>query len=269
MSGSSRANYSGLRARLDQRRDDPALPGLSGELFAAADVIGADPHLPSALSDSGQPVAARQAMVAALFGSRLSATAVEVLADVVGQRWSAPVEIMESLEGIAAQAGFLVSDRDGTLDAVENDLFAFAQTVSGSADLQMALTNPALTSGQKSDLVRELLEGRALPQSVEVLAYAMGHLRGRRTDSVLEDLSEVAAEQRDRSVAQVRVARPLDEDQAARLGAALSRLQGRDIRLNVAIDPEMIGGISVRIGNELIDATVAHRIEQARRALVG
>ncbi len=269
MIGSSRANYSGLRARLDQRRDDPALAGLSGELFAACDLIGGDPPLRSALSDSGQPVAARKAMVTALFTSRLSATGVEVLADVVGQRWSAPFEMLESLEGIAAQAAFLAADRDGALETVEDDLFAFAQAVTGSADLQMALTNPALATGQKASLVRELLEGRAAAPSVEVLAYAMGHLRGRRADSVLEALSELAAEQRGRSVAQVRVARPLDDEQTTRLGAALSRLHGRDIRLNVAIDPEVIGGISVRIGDEVTDATVAHRIEQARRALVG
>lgn len=269
MIGSSRANYSGLRARLDQRRDDPALAGLSGELFAAGEVIGSDPQLRSALSDSGQPVAARQATVTALFGSRLSATAVDVLGDVVGQRWSAPFEMLESLEGIAAQSAFLAADREGALDAVEDDLFAFAQTVSGSADLQLALTNPALTAGQKSGLVRELLEGRSSGQSVEVLAYAMGHLRGRRADSVLEDLSELAAEQRGRSVAEVRVARPLDDEQTTRLRAALSRLHGRAIRLNVAIDPGVIGGIIVRIGNEVTDATVAHRLEQARRALVG
>ena len=269
MSASSRANDSGLRARLDQRRDDPALSGLSGELFAAADVIGADPQLRSALSDSGQPAVVRQATVAALFGSRLSATAVEVLDDVVAQRWSTPIDMVESIEATAAQAAFLVSDRAGQLDALEDELFQFSQAVSGSADLQMALTDPAAGAGQKAGLVRDLLEGRSSQQSIDVLTYSMGHLRGRRADSVLEDLSDLAAEQRGRSVAEVRVARPLDDDQITRLVVALSRLNGRDVRLNVAVDPEMIGGISVRIGNEVIDATMAHRIEQARRALVG
>jgi F-type H+-transporting ATPase subunit delta len=97
----------------------------------------------------------------------------------------------------------------------------------------------------------------------------MAHLRGRRADSVLEDLMAAAAEQRGRSVAEVRVARPLDDDQAARLEVALTRLRGRPIRLNVAVDPDVVGGIAVRIGSEVIDGTVATRIEQARRALVG
>ena len=80
---------------------------------------------------------------------------------------------------------------------------------------------------------------------------------------------EQAAEQRGRSVAEVRVARPLDPDQATRLAAALSRLQGREVRLNVAVDPNVLGGISVRIGSDVTDATVATRLEQARRVLVG
>jgi F-type H+-transporting ATPase subunit delta len=97
----------------------------------------------------------------------------------------------------------------------------------------------------------------------------MAHLRGRRVDSVIDELITLAGEQRSRSIAEVRVARPLDPDQAERLQAALSRIHGRDVRLNVAVDPDVIGGISVRIGSEVVDATVATRFEQARRALVG
>ena len=82
--------------------------------------------------------------------------------------------------------------------------------MSGSADLQMALTDPSVGAAQKAGLVESLLEGRAVPQASQVLSYAMGHLRGRRVDSVIEDLMDLAGEQRGRSIAEVRVARPLD-----------------------------------------------------------
>ena len=97
----------------------------------------------------------------------------------------------------------------------------------------------------------------------------MSTLRGRRADAVIEDLIDLAAEQRGRSVAEVRVAQPLTEDQASRLTAALAHRYGREIRLNVAVDPAVLGGVSVRVGTEVIDATVSTRIEQARRTLVG
>jgi F-type H+-transporting ATPase subunit delta len=269
MSASVRENTAGLRARLDQRRGDPQLEALPGDLFAAADLIGRDSQLRMALSDAGQPAMVREGLARALFAERVSPGAAEVLADVAAQRWSSPNDLLEATEQLAEQAAFIVAERDGSLDSVEDQLFAFSQAVSGSADLQMALTDPAVGSAQKAGLVASLLDGRAVPQTSLVLGYAMGHLRGRRVDTVIDDLMDLAGEQRSRSIAEVRVARPLDRDQAERLSAALSRIHGREVRLNVAVDPDVIGGISVRIGSEVLDATVATRIEQARRALVG
>jgi F-type H+-transporting ATPase subunit delta len=245
------------------------MSGLSDELFAAADLVGGDQQLRSALSDAGQRAEARAGLARALFTERLSPLAVDVLADVAGQRWSSPTDLVESIEDLAAQAAFLVAERDGSLDRLEDELFGFSRTLAGSADLQMALTDPSVRPAAKQALVASLLAGKVTPQASQVLGYAMAHLRGRRADSVLEDLMAAAAEQRGRSVAEVRVARPLDDDQAARLEVALTRLRGRPIRLNVAVDPDVVGGIAVRIGSEVIDGTVATRIEQARRALVG
>jgi F-type H+-transporting ATPase subunit delta len=102
-----------------------------------------------------------------------------------------------------------------------------------------------------------------------VLEYAVGHLHGRRIDAVVDDLVALAAKQRERVVAEVRVAAPLTDEQERRLAAALTRLKGRTVRLNVAIDPSVLGGVHVRIGDEVIDGTVAARLEQARRAVLG
>jgi F-type H+-transporting ATPase subunit delta len=97
----------------------------------------------------------------------------------------------------------------------------------------------------------------------------VSHLHGRRLDSVISRLGDLAAAQRQRMVAQVRVARPLSQDQTQRLVAVLSSLKGREVRLNVALDPEVLGGIHVVIGDEVIDGTVASRLEQAHRAILG
>lgn len=267
--GTGREIAAGLRARLDQRRGDASLPGLPGELFAAADLIASDTLLRSTLSDAGQPSAARAGAVRAIFADHVSPLAVDVLVDVASQRWPDPTTMLESVEQLGAQAAFLGAEANGRLDSVESDLFGFDQVVAGSADLQMALTDPASPPSAKVELVRSLLQGRATDEATEVLGYALAHLRGRRADSVIDGLMDLAAEQRGRSVAEVRVARPLEPDQATRLAAALSRLHGREVRLNVAVDPNVLGGISVRIGPDVTDATVATRLEQARRVLVG
>jgi F-type H+-transporting ATPase subunit delta len=269
MSASVRENAAGLRSRLDQRRDQQGLPELPADLFAVADLLVSDAQLRSALADAGQPSQARVGLARSLFAGRVGDLAVDVVADVAAQRWSGPNDVTDAVESLAAQAALLVAEREGSLDRVEDEIFAFSRAVAGSPELQMALTAPSVGAAQKASLVESILAGRTSPHSAQILGYAMGHLRGRRVDTVLEDLMDLAGEQRNRSVAEVRAARPLTDEQVTRLAAALSRIHGRDVRLNVALDPDVIGGISVRIGNEVIDATVATRIEQARRALVG
>lgn len=269
MMGSSRQAFAGLRERLARRRVAAEFAGVSTELFSVADLLAGQQQLRAALSDAGQPVEARLGTVDSLFGERVSATTLDVLQDVTGQRWPGPAELVEAVEGLAAQSAFMVAETDGTLDEVEEQLFAFSEAASGSADLQMALTDPSVGPEVKAGLVDTLLAGNAAPATAEVLRYSMSHLRGRRVDSVLAGLIDLAGEQRNRSIAEVRVARPLDADQARRLAAALSRINGREVRLNVVVDRDVIGGISVRIGNDVVDATVAGRVEQARRALTG
>ncbi len=269
MSSSVRESASGLRTRLDERRDDPGLSALPRELFAVAAAIGRDVQLRSALADSGQPAAARVSLARGIFESRVSPLTADVLADIVGQKWPSPEDLSDACEALAAQAAFMVAESQDQLERVEGELFGFSQAVAGSPQLQLALTDPSVGPEQKAALIESLLAGRSTPQSVQVLRSVVSQLRGRRVSAVLDTLMDLAAEQRDRSVAEVKVARPLDPDQMTRLAAALSRLNGRDVRLNVSVDPAVVGGIAVRIGNQVTDATVATRLEQARRALVG
>ncbi len=267
--GSTRENASALRARLDERRSDPQVGGLAADLFAAAGLIGAEPILRTALADAGQASQARVGTVRSLFDGRLSPLAVEMLADVVAQRWSDPGAMVDTIESLGAQAAFIGAEQQGALGRVEDELFELSTVLEESAQLQLALTDPALDARAKAALVRSLLADRAAPQTTEVAAHTLANLRGQRATAALEGLIELAAEQSGRSVAQVRVARPLAADQAERLAGALSRLHGRKIRLNVSVDPAAVGGISVRIGDEVLDGTLATRIEQARRALAG
>jgi F-type H+-transporting ATPase subunit delta len=133
----------------------------------------------------------------------------------------------------------------------------------------MALTDPSQTAATKASIVGDLLGGRTTAVTREVLQYAVGHLHGRRIDAVIDELCHLAAQQRERVVAEVRVAAALDAEQERRLAAALSTLKGRTVRLNVAVDPSVLGGVHVRIGDEVIDGTVASRMDQASRAVLG
>jgi F-type H+-transporting ATPase subunit delta len=269
MIGSSRESLAACQEGLDARRQEAGFAQLSGELFAVAGVLDAEGQLRSVLADSGQPLSVREALVRQVFGARVSELATGVVVMAVSRRWADSLDLVLALEQLADQAAFTVAESDGTLDATEEELFRFGRALDASSALQMALTDPAQTASVKSAVVRDLLRERTTNATQQVLEYAVGHLHGRRIDAVVDELCDLAAKQRERVVAEIRVAAPLDETQQRRLADALSRLKGRTVRLNVAIDPSVLGGVHVRIGDEVIDGTVASRMEQARRALLG
>ena len=269
MIGSSRESLAACQEGLDARRQDAGFAQLAGELFAVAALLDNEAQLRNTLADHGQPGSVREGLVRQIFGERVSAITVDVLLMVTARRWSSDADMLSAIEQLADQAAFTVAEADGTLDATEEELFLFGRALDASSALQMALTDPAQSAATKAAIVRDLLAGRATAATDQVLQYAVGHLHGRRIDAAVDDLCHLAAKQRERVVAEVRVAAPLDESQERRLADILSRLKGRTVRLNVAVDPSVLGGVHVMIGDEVIDGTVASRMEQARRAVLG
>jgi F-type H+-transporting ATPase subunit delta len=139
--------------------------------------------------------------------------------------------------------------------------------VDESAELQMTLTDPSLDADRKGAVVRDIVSGTAHPITTALLTYLAGNLNGRRPASAVEGLGRIASEQRSQVTAEVRTVIALTDEQKSRLTAALSKLQDRQVRLNVVLDPSVLGGIVVRIGDDVIDGSVAARLEQARRAV--
>jgi F-type H+-transporting ATPase subunit delta len=269
MIGSSRESLAACQEGLDARRQEAGFPQLADELFAVAALLDGEGQLRTTLADAGQPASVREGLVRQIFESRVSGLAVDMLLMVTSRRWSSDVDMLTAIEMLADQAAFTVAEADGTLDATEEELFLFGRALDSSSALQMALTDPAQSAATKSAIVRDLLSGRSTAATDKVLQYAVGHLHGRRIDAVVDDLCSLAAKQRHRVVAEVRVAAPMEETQELRLADILSRLKGRTVRLNVAVDPAVLGGVHVTIGDEVIDGTVASRMEQARRAVLG
>jgi F-type H+-transporting ATPase subunit delta len=164
---------------------------------------------------------------------------------------------------------FIQAEADGRLDAVQNQLFDFSRTVAANGDLQLALSNPAVPGDQRSAVVGSLVEGRVEPETLVLLKDSVSNPRGRRLDDALNELVELAAVRRRELLAQVRAAIELSSEQSERLSAVLSRIYGQPVQIQQIIDPTVVGGVSVTINDEVIDGTTVHRLEQARRLLVG
>ncbi|MEY4322312.1 MAG: hypothetical protein RL410_93 [Actinomycetota bacterium] len=269
MLGSSRESLNTLQNQLVARSGDAEFSSAAADLLSASALFAGDKALRVAVADAGQPTEARQNLVRDLFGSRINSLALDVLVGVAGSRWSDAEDLAEALEALAAQIIFADAEKKNELDRVEEELFLFGRAVDANPELQMALTNPALTGSAKSGVVRDVLAGRSAKGAEQLLVHTAANLRGRRVDVAIKSLNELAAKQRERIVADVRVAISLSDEQANRLANVLARLAGRQVSLNVVVDPSLIGGVSVRLGDDVIDGSIRTRLEQARRVVVG
>ncbi|HEU5419055.1 MAG TPA: F0F1 ATP synthase subunit delta [Streptosporangiaceae bacterium] len=268
MRGASRASLAEATDRLSAvMAGSPAAGQLGDELFAVVSLLDSQQALRRALADSASARDARSGLAAAVLGARVSASAAELVSSVVTQTWSSPADLVDALEQLAVLAVVTIADRDGHLDDLEDDLFRFARIVGGQPELRAALGNPFAPAQAKEQLVSTLLAGRATPEAVQLVTRASLHPRGRSLDGNLEDCAALAARYRERLVAEVRVATELSAVQRRRLAAALAAAYGHQVHLNMVLDPQVIGGMIIRVGGEQIDASVASRLAELRRRL--
>ena len=272
MQGVSRASASALADQLDEllaTASDAEATQLADDLFAVVHLLAAEASLRRVLSDPALAPEQKAQLVDALFGTQVGPAAVEVLRGAGRSRWSQPGDLVDALDQLAVHALFTVGERAETLDDIEDELFRFGRVVDREPALRSALTDPALPDDRKAALLAALLTGRANDATQRLVREVVLHPRGRTLDRGLEEYGRAAAARRDRLVGRVRTAVPLTQEQLDRLGAALAAIYGRAVHLNVEIDPAVVGGISVRVGDEVLDGTVAHRLVEARRRLAG
>jgi F-type H+-transporting ATPase subunit delta len=269
MRGMSRTSIAEVEERLEPLVGDArAASELGNELFAAAGVLATQAALRRALSDPSRSQQARAELALAVFGGKVSDAAAGLIEDVAAARWSAPGDLTDALEQLAAQAIVAAAEHEGRLDDLEDELFRFGRVVASEPDLRIALTNPFLPAAAKRDLLDDLLAAKVTPEALRLITQAAANPLGRSLDVSLEEYAKLAARRRERLVAEVHVALPLTDRQRSRLAAALGTAYGHQVHLNVVLDPKVAGGMTVRIGDDLIDGSVATRLAEARRRLV-
>jgi F-type H+-transporting ATPase subunit delta len=269
MRGASRASYGELRDRLVVLAPDPVTAAQIGdELFAVVRLLDAEHGLRRALAEATKPAAEKAAVVRRLLHDRVSPASEDLVADAAAARWATSGDFAGALEQLAMEALTLAAQYGGTLDDLEDDLFRFGRVVSGQPGLRGALIGPA-GSAAKADLLASLLSAKVSGPSLSLITQALTHPRGRSPQAVLDLAAGIAAHRREQLVAVVRVATELSAAQRQRLLAALTGAYGQGIHLNVVHDPAVVGGVSIQIGDELIDGTAASRLAAVRRKLTG
>lgn len=271
LGGSSRNSLAATREVLDK-----SLAGLSGDaasalstdLFAVVNALGQNVALRRAITDPSRHAEEKEALLKELFGSRISDKALAIAAGAVSKRWSSPSDLLIAMEQVAIEAEAGAANTRDELDDLESEIFAFGRALAANQDLRNALNGNPDAVAEKKALVDQVLKS-ATSSTRALVGQVVNGLWGRSIESALSDIAHATAAHRSLVVAHVQSAIELTADQKAKLASALSKQVGQAVRVNVETNPKVVGGVSIRFRDELIDGTVISRMAEASQALAG
>ena len=267
--GSSRKSLVASRALLDaavKGADANSASAMSSELFFVAEVLSTNIAVRRALTDPSRDGTAKAAFISDLLGKKIGALALGLITELSSLRWSSPKDLVLVVEQLAIEAEASAANIAGELDRVEDELFTAATAFAGSSELRKALTSDATNA--KATLVADILKG-ASGSTVKLVSQMVNAWRGRSIESAFADYQWALAARRNRVIALVRVAAPLSQAQLDRLTTSLTSKVGQPVRINIEIDPSVLGGVSVKFADEMVDGSVSNRLAGAARALAG
>lgn len=271
LGGSSRASVITLRKSLTQaveKQSANEVALLAQDLFVILSVLSSSIGVRRALTDNARDGGAKAELISNLFGKNITAPAQALLANAAALRWSNPGEIADAIENLAIEAEATSADKNNELEQVENQLFDFARVLRANPELRQALNTSADTDQSKVALLESVVKGKYANSTVNLLKRVITLRRGRSIDATLATYSHYVSARKDRLVAHVKSAVALSDAQINKLVAALGKQMGRDVHINLEIDPKVLGGISIRYADDVIDGTIVNRLADAGRALV-
>jgi F-type H+-transporting ATPase subunit delta len=273
MRSASRQALETLRAEEDSVFDGKVsadtLGKIAAELYSVADLLVGQPRLRRTLGDPATAAEGRAQLIEGLLAGQLGKQALGIVTTAVGLRWSTPWDLTDAIEDAGDNALFAAAEKSNGLDQLEDDLFRLERILQSEGEAAALLDEFTAEAERRTALLDRLVEGKVTPITLALLHHAVTSQRKRSITLAIDDLLERATERQNRSVARVVSAVPLSDAQEQRLGAVLSEMYGRPMSVRTALDPDVQGGLIVRVGDEVIDGSIATRFAAARAAIAG
>ncbi|MGE2732439.1 F0F1 ATP synthase subunit B/delta [Mycolicibacterium vaccae] len=246
------------------------LSKIADDLAAIAKLLIAQTALKNVLAEGNDDPSAKERLAGRLFEGKIDGSAFELLKSAVAQRWSTEDNLIDALQHVARLALLVAAERDGKSEEVEEQLFRFGRVLDSEARLNRLLSDPTVDAEQRNSLLKKVLDagGGVNPTTAALLAQTVELLRGDETaDTAVNDLAELAVARRGEAVAEVTAAAELSDEQRTRLTEVLSRIYGTDVAVHLNIDPDVLGGLLITVGDEVIDGSISSRLAAARAGL--
>jgi F-type H+-transporting ATPase subunit delta len=271
LGGSSRQSLALLRVDLDEKLKNLTSADcatLSNELFHIWSSLDSSIGLRRALTDPARDATSKSELIANLFGKVLSAKTLEIFSKAVSLRWSNPAQLADAIEQIAVEAEAAVANIDDKLDLVLSEIFNFSKIILENPELRLALINRADSVERKQELLKSIFGQKFTSSSQRLLSKSVEGRGNRGIEKSISAYSNALTARRNRVNAHIKSSIALSDGQAKKLADSLKMKIGQPVHLNIEIDPSVLGGISIRFGDEVIDGTISNRLAEASRALV-
>jgi ATP synthase F0 subunit b/ATP synthase F1 delta subunit len=250
--------------------DNPGLEKLAADLVSVAKVLNGELVVTRYLTQPSEDAAPRVRLLERLLSGKVGDPALELLRAAVSERWSTNTDLIDAVEHVARQALLEVAAREDRVDEVEDQLFRFARILEAQPRLGVLLGEYGSPAEGRVGLLRNVLKsatGRSNRITNSLLAQTIELLRGQSADDAVMFLAEAAVARRNEVVAQVSAATEPSDAQRTRLTEVLSRIYGHPVAVQLQIDAELLGGLLISVGDEVIDGTLSARLTAAEAQL--
>ena len=259
-----RESRDSLAPKLRDTREDAWRIG--NELFTITKVLDDSIQLERALTDPSRPVADKVAVLKGLLGDNAHPMTMEIMTDLVSRRWSRARDIANAVEDFGVDAMMYYADATDATLQVSIELSELHSALLNLPVVRSKLYDCQATSEARVKLFREVFSGKTLNKVTMRLAeHATCNLRRRRYLETIQWLINKFSRHMGESMVTVTTATPLKKEQIERLVEVYSAKVGRQVHINSVVDPAVLGGMRIQVGDEVTDNTVVAQLQNLHR----